>query len=119
MMKNSLILITLACLVSCQTSGDESVTDEKKPTAETPAAPAADAPDTEEKPAPSAAFDVSKPDSLIGQPLEKVKAACEAANVRCRVVEIDGKPLIVTMDFLAERLNFKVKDGLITEVSKG
>jgi hypothetical protein len=118
-MKNSLILITLACLVSCQTSGDESLAGEKKPPAETPVAPADDTPDTGEKPAPSTAFDVSKPDSLIGQPLEKVKAACEAANVRCRVVEIDGEPLIVTMDYLAERLNFKVKDGLITSVSKG
>jgi hypothetical protein len=118
-MKSSLLLITLACLVSCQTSGDESVVDEKKPTAETPAAPAGEAPDTEEEPAPSPAFDVSNPDSLIGQPLEKVKAACESANLRCRVVEIDGESLPVTMDYLAERLNFKVKGGLITGVSKG
>jgi hypothetical protein len=35
------------------------------------------------------------------------------------VVEVDGVGRPVTRDFLPERLNFKVKDGKVTEVTKG
>jgi hypothetical protein len=114
-MKNALSLITLACLVSCQTNGGDSAADESTPPGKAPAAPSAE-------PAPAAetpAINFSDTDSLIGQPLEKVKAACDAAGLRCRVVEIDGESLPVTMDYLPERLNFSIKSGRITGVSKG
>lgn len=66
-----------------------------------------------------AAFDVNDSATLVGQKLEIVQPALEAANIKFRVIEKDGEPLIMTMDYLQDRLNFKIKDGVITEVSKG
>jgi hypothetical protein len=100
-MKKLLFLIPFVAIISCQTKGEDTKT-----------APAA----VEAEPA---AIDISKPDSLIGQPLEKVQAACDAAEVRHRVVEIDGEPQAATRDYRPERLNFSVKDGFITSVTKG
>ncbi len=71
---------------------------------------------TEETPA---VFDVKDANSLVGQKLELVQPALEAAQIRFRVIEKDGEPFAMTMDFLPERLNFKIKDGVIIEVSKG
>ena len=83
---------------------------EEEPIAEPPAP-------TPEAAAP--AFDVKNADSLVGQTLEGVKPALEAAEIRFRVVEKDGAPMIVTMDFSPERLNFKIKGGVIIAVSRG
>ncbi len=91
--------------------------EEKKPTEETPATPAGEAAPADK--APESKIDPSKPDSLIGQPLEKVQAACDAAGVRHRVVEVDGEPRAVTRDYMPERLNFKVDGGMVTRVTKG
>ncbi len=66
-----------------------------------------------------AAFDVKDANSLVGQKLEVVQPALEAAQIRFRVIEKDGEPFAMTMDFLPERLNFKIKAGVIIEVSKG
>jgi hypothetical protein len=76
---------------------------------------------TEEKPATPAApaFDVKDANSLVGQKLEVVQPALEAAQIRFRVIEKDGESLMMTMDYLPERLNFKIKDGVIIAVSKG
>lgn len=73
---------------------------------------------TEQTPA-SPAFDVKNASSLVGQKLEVVQPALEAAGIRFRVIELDGEPMIMTMDYSPDRLNFKVKAGVITEVSKG
>jgi hypothetical protein len=73
---------------------------------------------TEEAPA-APAFDVKDANSLIGQKLEVVQPALEAAQIRFRVIEKDGESFPMTMDYLPERLNFKIKDGVIIEVSKG
>lgn len=98
-MKNLLFLLTLTSFLSCQTNGHGTV-------------PAGiHAAEVE--------IDVTKTETLIGQPLEKVQAACDAAEVRHRVIEVDGVGRPVTRDFLPERLNFKVKDGKVTEVTKG
>jgi hypothetical protein len=64
-------------------------------------------------------FDVKNASSLVGQRLDVVKSGLEAAEIRFRVIELDGEPMIRTMDYSPERLNFKVKAGVITEVSKG
>ena len=110
-MKNLLPLLTLAALVSCQTNeshpGDAAPTEVK----------AVDGEPAEAQPV--AVIDVTKPDTMIGQPLEKAQAACEAAEVPHRVVEVDGEPRPVTMDYRLERLNFKVDGGMVTRVTKG
>ncbi len=102
-MKKPLILLTLACLVSCQTK-EQAPAAEEKPAEEAPAAPK---------------IDVMKPDSLIGLPIEQVQADCDEAKIPPRVVEVDGEPRPMTMDYRPERLNFKVKDGKVTEVKNG
>jgi hypothetical protein len=65
------------------------------------------------------AFDVMNASSLVGQKLEVVQPALEAAEIRFRVIELDGEAMIMTLDFIEDRLNLKVKAGVITEVSKG
>ena len=102
-MKNLLSLLTLACLLSCQTNGDQPKPDTTVPV----------------KTMPAPEIDVTKTETMIGQPLEKVQAACDAAEVRHRVIEVDGEPRMVTKDHRPDRLNFKVKAGLVTEVTKG
>jgi hypothetical protein len=101
-MKKPLLLLTFACLASCQTS-------EKQPTDDKPA----------EVKAVRSEIDVSKPESLVGQSLDQVQAACDARQIAHRVVELDGEPRPATMDYRPERLNFKVKDGLVTAVTNG
>lgn len=101
-MKKTLILLTLACLASCQTN-------EKQPTDDKPA----------EVKAVKSEIDVSNPESLVGQSLEQVQAACDAGEIPHRVVELDGEPRPATMDYRSERLNFRVKDGLIIAVTNG
>lgn len=105
-MKKLLLVIPVCALFSCQPKTNE--TTDANPELETPA-----------KEVPAASFDVTKTDTLIGQPLTKVQAACDAAKVTHRVVEMDGKPLPATMDIREERLNFAVKDGMIVKVTKG
>lgn len=107
-MKSTLCLLTLACLVSCQTNTDDA--SDGEPSAVKPAPVEA---------SPAAAFDLTKPESLVGQSLEKVQAACVAAEVPHRVIEVDGESGPVTMDFRPERLNFKVKAGIVTAVTTG
>ncbi len=105
-MKFIYLLLPALFLVSCKTEKRE----------ETPSATPIEV--TEIKPAPSA-FDVKDATSLVGKKLEVVQPALEAAEIRFRVIEKDGEPLIMTMDYIEDRLNFKIKDGVIIEVSKG
>ncbi len=103
-MKKLLFLMPLIAIASCQPKSDEPDAAEAESTPEVPA---------------EIAIDVTKTDSLVGMPLAKVQAACDAAKVRHRVVEIDGQPQAATKDFRPERLSFSVKDGVITKVSNG
>lgn len=106
-MKISSLLVPALLVVSCKIEEKESPTIVTYEADATPTAPAAPA------------FDVNNSASLVGQKLETVQPALEAAKIRFRVIEKDGVPLAMTMDYLPERLNFKIKDGVITEVSKG
>lgn len=50
------------------------------------------------------------------------KAAMEMAKAegrKARPIEIDGEPLIVTRDYLPERLNFTVVKGKVVKVTRG
>lgn len=106
-MKILSLLVPAVLLVSCRMEDKETPTIVTYEGDATPTAPAAPA------------FDVNNSASLVGQKLEVVQPALEAANIRFRVIEKDGVPFAMTMDYLPERLNFKIKDGVITEVSKG
>lgn len=104
-MKIQCFLLPALLLVSCK------VEEKEKPASTVPA-------EVNETPA-APAFDVNDATSLVGQKLEVVQPALEAAGIRFRVIEKDGEPLIMTMDYSPDRLNFKIKEGVITEVSKG
>jgi hypothetical protein len=101
-MKPLYFILPAVLFVSCK------VEKSKNPAGSTPAEVAA-----------AAAFDVNDANSLVGKKLNVVQPALEAANIKFRVIEKDGEPFVMTMDYLPERLNFKIKDGVITEVSKG
>lgn len=103
-MKKLLFLIPVLTIASCQPEAEKPTAAEPEPAPEAPAEPA---------------IDVSNPASLVGKPLDKVKAACDAAGIPNRVIELDGQGLPATMDYRPERLNFAVKDGVITKVTTG
>jgi hypothetical protein len=55
----------------------------------------------------------------IGLSVEDATAKAESDGRPARVVEVDGEPQAVTMDFIEERLNFVVVDGKVTAVTTG
>jgi len=63
--------------------------------------------------------DPARPDSYIGLTLEAAQATATAAEIPNRVVQVDGEPRAVTMDFREDRLNFTVVRGIVTAVTKG
>ena len=75
--------------------------------------PATETPAAESKP------DATKPETLIGLTLGAAQTAAGAAGLPHRVIEIDGQPQPATRDFIAERLNFAIRDGIVTAVTKG
>lgn len=105
-MKILYFLLPAMLLVSCKIEKKE------KPASAPPVAVTKEAPATP-------AFDVNNSNSLVGQKLLVVKPALDAASIRFRVIEEDGEPFVMTMDYLPDRLNFKIKAGVIIEVSKG
>lgn len=111
-MKKVLVAAPLIMLVSCQTESDEPATE---------AGNAAEVEEAQEVPeeVKKPAFDVSKPESLVGFGFEMVEPALKESEVVYRVVERDGEAFPVTMDYRADRLNFKIKDGVITAVNNG
>ena len=58
-------------------------------------------------------------EAYIGLTIEDATAKAEEEGVPSRVVKVDGEDLAVTMDFIADRLNFVVEDGTVTEVTTG
>lgn len=54
-----------------------------------------------------------------GLTLNEAKTKAESKGFTTRVVEIDGKSLIVTHDLKNNRLNFRVKSDVIIDVYPG
>lgn len=63
--------------------------------------------------------DPTNPDSLIGLPLKTAQSAADTQKIPHRVIEIDGQPQPATRDHRPQRLNFTVKDGIVTAITKG
>ena len=118
-MKKLLWIVPALALVACQTEEKQNGEVEiEAPEEETSAEDPMEEGEPEEE-NPEEAFNVSNVDTLVGHPFDKVEPALKAAEIKYRVVERDGEPFPVTMDFLPDRLNFKIKDGVITAVTKG
>lgn len=54
---------------------------------------------------------------LVGKPLDEVKALLE--GTRFRVVSVDGKTRMVTMDYDVNRYNLVVVDSVVASVHMG
>jgi hypothetical protein len=55
----------------------------------------------------------------IGLSVDEAGARADADQRTWRVVEEDGVPRPVTMDFIETRLNFTVEDGTVVRVTTG
>ncbi|MBK1882325.1 hypothetical protein JIN85_07860 [Luteolibacter pohnpeiensis] len=74
------------------------------------------------KPAPSdtgADAPRSGPESYVGLRLEEAEKIADQAGLRHRVISIDGEEKMVTQDFIPDRLNFTVENGIVTAVKNG
>ena len=58
----------------------------------------------------------SPADAYIGLTEQTALDKAQAENKPARIVERDGEPLAVTMDFMPGRLNLSVKDGKVYKV---
>lgn len=58
-------------------------------------------------------------EEYIGKTLEEAKKYAEDGGFIIRIVEENGKSFILTMDFRTDRLNFRIKDGYVTDVYGG
>lgn len=57
--------------------------------------------------------------SLVGMSKKQAKAAAAKAGYTIRVVSVDGDNRPVTTDYRPDRLNLKIVDGKVTEVTSG
>jgi hypothetical protein len=55
----------------------------------------------------------------LGMTPEEATAAAEADGRAARVIMLDGEGMAVTADFIEDRLNFTVRDGVVTGVTLG
>jgi hypothetical protein len=76
------------------------------------------APEPEIPPA-AAAPDPSNPDGYLGLEEKAAGAAADKSGLKWRVIEVDGEPRPVTMDYRPDRLNFAIKDGKVIRVTNG
>lgn len=102
-MKTILLAAASLAVISCQQQSSEPAPEKNPPAAEKPAAPA----------------DPADANSYVGMNLEEGSARADKAEIRWRIVEEDGKPRPVTMDYRPDRLNFAVEKGKIIRVNKG
>ncbi|QJE96604.1 hypothetical protein [Luteolibacter luteus] len=103
-MKTILLAAASLAVISCQQQqSTEATPDKSPPSAEKPTTPA----------------DPSDANSYVGMSLEEGSSRADKAEIKWRVVEEDGKPRPVTMDYRPDRLNFAVEKGKIIRVNKG
>jgi hypothetical protein len=57
--------------------------------------------------------------NLVGMTEEAAVHAATEAGRKVRVVRQDGKPMVVTRDYLPARFNLTVVDGVVTAVHMG
>ncbi len=55
---------------------------------------------------------------LIGKPLAEAKDYANSSGFSVRVIDM-GFPAVLTCDYSANRLNFKVKEGKVVDIELG
>jgi hypothetical protein len=61
-------------------------------------------------------IDLADAEMLIGQRFADAEALAASEGWQIRIVRLDGEDLIVTMDYLWNRANVEVTDGIVTGV---
>ncbi len=74
---------------------------------------------TVSEPSPKPQLDAAQPETLVGADIEAACEAADRAEIRWRIVEVDGQPRAITMDYRPDRLNFTVEKGKVIRVNKG
>jgi hypothetical protein len=64
-------------------------------------------------------FGLVNPSDYVGLPLEEAKNRAQNNGYTTRIVEMDGKGFMVTEDLKNNRLNFRVRGNVITDVYPG
>jgi hypothetical protein len=54
-----------------------------------------------------------------GLEIEKAKEKALQNGLNSRIVEVDGKSLMLTMEVKSYRVNFRVRDGIVIEAYAG
>jgi len=55
----------------------------------------------------------------VGLTLEQAKEKAVMYGLNPRVVEVDGKPLMLTMELVNNRVNFRIRNGVVIEAYAG
>ena len=64
-------------------------------------------------------FGIITPSEWKGLTLEDAKKKATNEGFTTRISEIDGRSLMLTMDFKSDRINFRVRDNKIVEAYTG
>ena len=105
------IHVPLACLVAAVSLSACKPESNPAPKPESPVPPPAESA--------AASPDPKKPESYIGLNEKAAGAMADKADVKWRIIEVDGKPRPATMDYRQDRLNFAIKDGKVIRVTQG
>jgi hypothetical protein len=64
-------------------------------------------------------FGLVVPSQWLGLSLQEAYIKAENDGLSTRVSEIDGKPVMLTMDFKSNRINFRIRGNKIIEAYTG
>lgn len=64
-------------------------------------------------------FGVFSESEYRGKPLEEAKARAESGGFTTRIVELDGVAEMLDMSVRGDRINFRVKHGIVTAAFGG
>lgn len=56
---------------------------------------------------------------LVRLSVETATELAEESGYKVRITEIDGEPTVTTREYNTERLNFRVRDNIVIDVSVG
>lgn len=64
-------------------------------------------------------FGIVDPSKYNGLTVEEARSLAEEDGLTHRIVEVDGNSFILTMDLKTDRVNFRVRNNIITDTFTG
>jgi hypothetical protein len=68
---------------------------------------------------PAAPVDPADPKSYVGRTRAQATATANAAGIPWRITRVDDEWNMVTQDYVVNRLNFEIDDGVVTRATLG